>query len=276
LASVPLNLSPAAEPAAVLLDASALLKSGTVALLGACLAVGLVACQRERDISVRVSIPGPDSLETPAAGVGVIALPYDRDSVLASLEARAPIPRPPTAALESLFAKFRGPFTTYTSTTYAAGKLRDSLSLVRSQLDTLSRQAPQYRLLRRQLLLLSDSVAATNARAERARVALDRARAEFVSRSESLRARVRHWEDSTYRGYDSIVENLTQQRHQDAATDTTGPTGWAHFSLKPGKWWLYARAWDTSDPNAEWYWNVPVDDDTLLLSSRTGRRRPRY
>jgi hypothetical protein len=268
LASVPVNLSPAGEPAAALLN--------TWALLGACLAGGLVGCQREHDISVRVSIPGADSLETPAAGVGVIALPYDRDSVLASLEARAPIPRPPTAALESLFAKFRGPFTTYTSTTYAAGKLRDSISLVQRQLDTLSRQAPEYRVLQRQLLLLSSSAAAANARAERARVALDRARSEFVTRSESLRARVRHWEDSTYQGYDSIVENLTTQRHQDAATDTTGPTGWAHFSLRPGKWWLYARAWDTSDPNAEWYWNIPVEGDTLLLSSRTGRRRPRY
>jgi hypothetical protein len=248
----------------------------TWALLSACLAAGLAACKPDRAISVRVSIPGPDSLETPAAGVGVIALPYDRDSVLASLEARASAPRPPTAALESLFAKFRGPFTTYTSSTYAAGKLLDSLSQVRRQLDTVSRQAPQYRLLQRQVQLLSDSVAATNARATRARVELDRARSQFVSRSETLRARVRHWEDSTYRGYDSIVDNLTKQRHQDAATDTSGPTGWAHFSLGPGKWWLYARAWDTSDPNAEWYWNLPVDDDTLLLSSRTGRRRPRY
>jgi hypothetical protein len=276
LASVPVNLSPAAEPTAALLATSALLKAGGGALLGACLVAGLFACKRERDISVRVSIPGPDSLETPAAGVGVVALPYDRDSVLASLEARAPTPRPPTAALESLFAKFRGPFTAYTSTIYAAGKLRDSLSLVRKQWDMLSRQAPQYRLFHRRLLLLSDSVAAADARAERARLALDRARSEFVSRSESLRTRVRHWEDSTYRGYDSIVDNLTTRRHQDAATDTTGPTGWAHLSLGPGKWWLYARAWDTSDPNAEWYWNVPVDDDTLLLSSRTGRRRPRY
>jgi hypothetical protein len=149
---------------------------------------------------VRVSIPGQDSLETPAAGVGVIALPYDRDSVLASLEARAPTPRPPTAALESLFAKFRGPFTTYTNTSYAAGKRRDSLSQARRQLDTLSPQAPQYRLLQRQVQLLSDSVAATNARATRARVELDRARSQFVSRSETLRARGRDWEDSTYRG----------------------------------------------------------------------------
>jgi len=48
---------------------------------------GLVACERPRDVAVRVSIPGPDSVETPVTGVGLIALPYDRDSVLAALRA---------------------------------------------------------------------------------------------------------------------------------------------------------------------------------------------
>ena len=59
-------------------------------------------------------------------------------------------------------------------------------------------------------------------------------------------------------------------------TDTTDATGWAHFTLAPGTWWIYAQAWDTSDPNSQWYWNIPADRDTILLSSRTGRRRPRY
>jgi hypothetical protein len=236
----------------------------------------MMACGVEHKAAARVSIPGPDTLETPAAGVGVVALPYDRDSILASLEARARSPRPSTTALDSLFAKFRGPFISYTNLTYAAGRLADSLKQIQQQLDTISRQSPQYRALHGQWLQLHDSAATVNARAKRAGLALDRARADFLSRSESLRARVRQWEDSTYQGYDSIVENLTLRRHQEGSTDTTDATGWAHFSLGPGKWWLYARAWDTSDPNAEWYWNIPVDSDTLLLSSRTGRRRPRY
>jgi hypothetical protein len=245
-------------------------------LLLAALATGLAGCEGARDIAVRVSIPGPDSLETPAAGVGIIALPYDRDSVLASLEARAGTSRPHTAALDSLFARFRGPFTRYTSLTYAAGELRGSLGRLQTQLDSLPRESPQYRSLRARVRRLSDSLTAVESRAERARVVLDRARSEFLSRSESLRASVRQWEDSTYRGYDSIVENLSKARLREAATDTTGETGWARFSLAPGNWWFYARAWDTSDPNAEWYWNVPVTEDTILLSSRTGQRRPRY
>jgi hypothetical protein len=223
-----------------------------------------------------VSIPGLDSLETPAAGVGVIALPYDRDSVLASLEARARTPRPNTAGLDSLFARFRGPFTRYTRISYTATSLRDSLNVVQSKLDSLPAGSAERSALSDRVRRLSDSVSSAERSLERARRELDRARREFVSRSESLRTRVRQWEDSTYRGWDSIVQSLTTARGREAATDTTGQTGWAEFTLGPGPWWLYARAWDTSDPNAEWYWNVPVSEDTIFLSSRTGERRPRY
>ena len=239
-------------------------------------AVALAGCEREHDIAVRVSIPDADSRETPAAGVGVVALPYNRDSVLASLEASASTPRPQTAALDTLFARFRGPFTRYTSVAYAGSKLRDSLDLLRQELAATPRDSPQYRPLSARVGRMSDSLSTIETQVQLARRELDRARSRFVSRSESLRTVVRHWEDSTYRGYDSIVENLTNSSRREAATDTTGDTGWAHFTLAPGRWWLYARAWDTSDPNAEWYWNVPVEGDTVLLSSRTGQRRPRY
>jgi hypothetical protein len=236
----------------------------------------LTGCTTERTVAVRVSIPDAESLETPAAGVGVIALPYDRDSVLASLEARSGTPRPNTAALDSLFARFRGPFTRYTRLAYVETKLRDTLNVLRRERDDLPAGSPEHGTLSAQVRRLSDSLATAERSAERARADLDRARTEFLSRSETLRTRVRQWEDSTYRGWDSIIQSLTTARGREAATDTTGETGWAEFTLRPGKWWLYARAWDTSDPNAEWYWNVPVNEDTVLLSSRTGKRRPRY
>lgn len=227
-------------------------------------------------MAVRVSIPGPDTVETPASGVGVVALPYDRDSVLASLEARAASPRPHTAQMDTLFARFRGPFIAYTTTAYTAGKLRDSLAELQGRLDSLGRGAPQYQSLHARLSRLSDSLASIEIRGERARAVLSRARSDFVSRSERLRTTIRQWEDSTYRGWDSIVERLAKARGLEPATDTTDATGWARFTLAPGKWWIYARAWDTSDPNSEWYWNVPVNGDTVLLSSRTGHQRPRY
>jgi hypothetical protein len=237
---------------------------------------GLTGCERPRDVAVRVSIPGPDSVETPVSGVGLVALPYNRDSVLAALEASASTPRPDTTALDGLFRAFRVPFVIYTGTVQRTERLRDSLDALRTRLDSLPRNTPEYRELYAAFSRLNDSLTNTQQRVERARRELDRARAEFIDRSESLRSRIRHWEDSTYRGYDSITRDLARRRRHDPLTDTTGGDGWARFRLPPGEWWIYGRSWDATDPNAEWYWNLPVTGDTLLLSSRTGRQRRRY
>ena len=225
---------------------------------------------------MRVSIPGLDSVETPAAGVGVVALPYDRDSLRRELEARASTPRPPTAPLESLFAAFRGPFTRYSSTSYRLNKLRDSLADTKTVLDTLPRAAPSYADARGVYSRLNDSLAATEARAERARAQLDSARRDFVRRSDTLRQRMRQWEDSTYQGWDSVVRGIALRTGHEPVTDTTGADGWARLKLMPGAWWIYAQSWDAGDPNATWYWNVPVTGDTVLLSSRNARRRPKF
>jgi hypothetical protein len=237
---------------------------------------GLPACERPRDVAVRVSIPGPDSVETPVTGVGLVALPYDRDSVLADVEAKAVSPHPDTTALDSLFRAFQGPFVSYTASVQRVERLRDSLDRLRSRLDSAARNTPEYREQYAAFSRLDDSLATLRRASERARQSLDRARADFAERGDTLRARIRHWEDSTYRGYDSITRNLAARRRQDPRTDTTGADGWANFTLPAGDWWIYGRSWDATDPNAEWYWNLPVTDDTMLLSSRTGRQRRRY
>jgi hypothetical protein len=248
-----------------------------VSRLGLLLLLTLFACDRGRAVAVRVSIPGPDSVDAPVAGLGLVALPYDRDSVLRALEGRARTPRPPTEALDTLFRGFREPFAAYTRAAFEAGKLRESLATLKRALDSLPRNAPEYRELYRRFARQSDSLAAIESREKTAQTALAAARGRFVNRSESLRLRVRHWEDSTYEGYDSIVRALVAARHAEPVTDTTGPTGWATVRLRGrGPWWIYARSWDATDPNAEWYWNVPVRGDTVLLDRRTGVRRPKY
>jgi hypothetical protein len=245
-------------------------------LAAALLAAANVACEGPRDVAVRVSIPGPDSAETPVSAIGLVALPYDRDSVLAALEAAGGGSRPGTAELDSLYREFRGPFNAYSRATLRASALSDSLAEVKTRLDSLPRNAPDYGKLYAVFERLSDSSAAARRTVEAARATLDRARATFVPRSDSLRARIAQWEDSTYRGYDSIVRNLASRRRQDPLTDTTDARGWANFRLGPGRWWIYGQSWDAADPNAMWYWNVPAEGDTVLLSSRTGKRRPRY
>jgi hypothetical protein len=236
----------------------------------------LLGCKSSREVAVRVSIPSPDGVETPASGVGVVALPYDRDSVLARLNARASRPRPHTREMDTLFARFRGPFVAYTAVTYTAGTLRDTLAKLRAAGDSLKPDAPNYPALHTAIARLSDSLKRVEQREQKARTELSAARAAFVQRSEKLRADIRQWEDSTYSGWDSIVADLVKTRGLEPVTDTTDATGWARFSLPSGKWWINARAWDTEDPNSEWYWNVPLTSDTVLLSSQTGKKQPRY
>jgi hypothetical protein len=245
-------------------------------LAAAASAVAVTACERPRTVAVRVSIPGPDSVETPVTGIGLVALPYDRDSVLGALARTARTPHPDTTELQRLFREFRGPFTAYTAAAFAAGQLRDTLERLKTRLDSMPRGSAEYRERYAEFGRLTDSLTALQRRSEERRSELDRARAAFVERSESLRAAIRHWEDSTYLGYDSITNALAAGRRREPVTDTTGADGWAHFSLRGGPWWIYGRSWDATDPNAEWYWNVPADQDTILLSSRTGRQRPRY
>jgi hypothetical protein len=235
-----------------------------------------LGCKSSREVSVRVSIPSPDGVETPASGVGVVALPYDRDSVLASLDARASRPRPHTREMDTLFARFRGPFLAYTAVTYTATRLRDTLTQLRTAGDSLKPEAPDYQRVHTAIARLSDSLNRVEQRQKKARAELGVARAAFVQRSDKLRADIRQWEDSTYGGWDSIVANLVKTSGLEPATDTTDATGWAHFKLSTGKWWIHARAWDTEDPNSEWYWNLPLTTDTVLLSSRTGKKQPRY
>ncbi|HET8623017.1 MAG TPA: hypothetical protein VFM14_05605 [Gemmatimonadales bacterium] len=240
------------------------------------LLLALAGCEASRETVVRVVIPGPDSVPTPVSGLGLVALPYDRDSVLRALEARARSPRPNTDQLDSLFGQFRGPFAAYSRAAFDAGRLRDTLAKLKSRLDSLPRNAPEYRQLYGEFARLTGELGAAEQREAETRKGLDAARGTFVSKSDPLRTRVRAWEDTTYRGYDSIVRELTERARRPHAADTTDATGHASLTLVGSPWWIYARSWDATDPNSEWYWNVPVTGDTVVLDARTGRRRPRY
>lgn len=218
-------------------------------------------------------MPRLDGTEAPVPGLGLVVLPYDRDSVLAALEARG-TPRPHTRELDSLFALWREPFLRFARASYRTQQLRDSLTRLRLRLDSLPRNAPEYPALYHQFGSLTDSLKAANDSTEPARIQLDRKRAVVLPRIDSLRRLVTTWENSTFRNYDSIVKALAGTSEPIAAT--TGPDGQATIELPKGRWWVYAWAWDEGDPYSRWYWNVPVEGHTVVLDSRTGRKRPQY
>lgn len=239
------------------------------------LLVVLAACEHSQ-IRVRAEIPGSDGMLEPASGLALVALPYDRDSILAAFEAAAATPRPRPRALDSLIDQFREPFVSYTRLALAAERWRDTLDLLRRRLDSLPRGAAAYRTLYADFARRADSLAALQRGAEDAHRRLDAARRDVVPRIDSLRRAVARWEDSTFRSYDDTVRALRRRIGRPVVSDTTGPDGTTLVVLPRGPWWIYARAWDVNDPYAYWYWNVPVRGDTVVLTPANAVHRLRY
>jgi len=236
----------------------------------------LAACQSTTRVHVRALIPAADGRIEPAPGVALVALPYDRDSIIAALTAKAAVPRPDVASLDSLFTRFQRPFAAYAVSAERVTQLQDSLGRIKQALDSLPRESPAYRMQYGSFVTLGTERAAAERQRDSLQRALTKARAAFDARSDSTRMALRAWEDSTYRDYEKITQQLSRDAGRQPATDTTGADGRATLVLRKGRWWIYARSWDALDPNAEWYWNVPVRGDSISLSPDNARRRPRY
>jgi hypothetical protein len=238
--------------------------------------LGLAACSGPRRVDVQVVLPGRDGAPVPAPGVALIALPYDRDSVIAALEARAATPRPSTALLDSLFARFRDAYSAFATADADLRALQDSQAVAARRIEGLDRKSPAYREGYTAVTVLARRRAEAESRLAAADARKQAARAAFGPAADSVRQALKGWEDSTYRDYERTTEDLARRSRVEPVTDTTGEDGHVTLSLKPSRWWIYARSWDVDDPNAEWYWNVPVTGDSLILSAANGRRRPRY
>ena len=110
-----------------------------------------------------------------------------------------------------------------------------------------------------------------------ARARLEAMRAASEGRLAALRAAERAWRDTAYRTYDSVTFALTKRLARDPFADTTDQHGVARIApSRSGPWWVTATAWDAADPNAEWYWNLPLTGDTVRLSAANARHRRRY
>jgi hypothetical protein len=215
-------------------------------------------------------------VDAPLEHLALVALPYDRDSVIAALEARYPRPAPITRRLDSLFQEFRGPFTTYAREAYRVQSLEARLGRLKLRMDSLSRASPLYDSLYRAFAVGSDSLAAARRRKDATQNQLAVTRNQLGPAMDSLHRQMAQWKDSAYRGYDSITKALGSGLGREPLSDSTGRNGTASLRLPRGDWWIYARSWDPWDPNREWYWNVKVTSDRVVLDRASGRQIPRY
>lgn len=239
-------------------------------------ALTLAACTRGREVQVEVAIPGPDSVDAPVAHIQLIALPYDRDSILKALQGDRLRPEPLTTTLDSLYTRFRKPFGVYALRAYQVQTLSRNQAYLRQQLDSLTRNAPGYDSLYRAFTRYVDTILTVRKLRDVAQDELAIARIDLGPTIDSLRKIMIRWEDSTYHGYDSVTKALGGGIGREPFADSTGANGKVTLKLPIGNWWIYARSWDAWDPHSEWYWNVPVTSERVVLDRTTGHRRPRY
>jgi hypothetical protein len=239
------------------------------------LALVLAACGG-REVRVDVAIPGPDSVDAPVANLPLIVLSYDRDSIISLLEAKATAPTGIKQRLDTLFHAFQKPFHAYVTASLAVTRTQDSLARLKVRLDSMPRSAPDYAFLYRRFNTLSDSLADLAKRRDAAQLQLKKARDTLAAPIDSLRELMSRWQDSTYKGYDSIVDRLNNVVGRQPIPDTTGADGSVTIRLPNGDWWVYARSWVADDPNAEWYWNIPIRSGKIVLDRTTGKRQARY
>ena len=214
--------------------------------LSSFIALALGAC-RGGDVIIEAAIPDETGALTPLAGARLVLLPYDRDSLIQVLENRAPSARPSSARLDSLLRLIPGAVQRVSARECRAAPA-----------STDSPRAARCRIPR--------SVPARSCGATRDRL---------EPSIDSERNRIRAWEDTALRAYDSIGGQLVRRSLRDAIVDSTRGSGRTRVKLKGGEWWVTARAVNVQDPNREWYWNVRVTGDTVRLTPRTGRARPR-
>ncbi len=233
------------------------------------------ACGR-RGTTIQVEVPDLDGRLTPVARLPIVVLPYDRDSLLAALEAAAGSPRPDTAALDSLFTVVRGPFNALLRAESHAAAVRDSLAHLRDRLEREARNSAAYRTGYRSFAALADSLARAEQRIAKAQDVLSAAEHQAGPRLGRLRQAVTRWEDSTLRSYDSLTAARARQLGRRPVQAQTGADGAVTLRLPQGMWWVYSRAPQVGNPYAGWYWNRMITADSVKLSPATGRLRPCY
>ncbi len=139
-------------------------------------------------------------------------------------------PRPHRPRLRSDWTRCFAPSRCRSTRTYATSlavtRAQDSLAASRAVSTPLPRSAPDYAWLYGRFSALSDyasRVAPSGATGPGG--SSSRARDTLASPIDSLRGLMSRWQDSTYRGYESIVDRLNNVIGRQPIPDTTGADG---------------------------------------------------
>jgi hypothetical protein len=238
----------------------------------------LVACQGDVVVQARVAANEGDEPKA-LANLPVRLLPYDRDVIFDSLEAAYPEPEPqvPDSVLR-LREEMIAAQAAWQRAEARWNEVRDSMRLIRDQMEQLSRTSPQYRVL----YLDFDRLEAEERQINRVREAefarYDRLQKQLAAQLREIRLKQEAWADRAFAPVDSIIAARLKALGREEVSDTTDASGSIRVKVPKGQWWVYARY---SLANEELYWNVPVEvtggePQVVELTRQNAEVRPRY
>ena len=226
-------------------------------------ALAAAACgPAEVVVSMEVQVDDPaggEAITRALSEVEVRLLPYDRDAVFDSIAAAHPTPEP--AIPPELLAAREGVRSAQAELEQAqlrVNSLRDTLQVLGTALEPLSRSSAEYVLLFRDFTELESRLPAAERQADRAFARFDSLQRGTIRASDSVRILQQNWGDEAFGDVPTIFAAKVAASGLDVAVDTTNAEGVASRSLRvrPGRYWVHARY---ELPYVELYWNVPVD-----------------
>jgi len=231
------------------------------------------------DVVVQAQLEGEGGGEpTILANLPVRLLPYDRDVLFDSLAAAYPVPEPtvPDSVLQ-MREQMLAAQAEWQRNEARWNEVRDSMRVIREQMDQLSRASAQYRVLYREFERLEDEERRTNRAREAAFARMSSLQSQLTAQLEEFRLKKQAWEDEAFAPLDSIIPALLKSLGREVVADTTDASGTVRVKVPKGRWWVHARY---ALPNEELYWNVPVEvagGDPLVvqLTRQNAEVRPR-
>lgn len=202
----------------------------------------------------------------PADDLEIQFLPFDRDSLFATIMARAATPEPTIPAdLEEASEAERGLRDEWSTAEADWNNVRDAMRSITTRLEGLDDRSREYRELFDEFGDLEDREQVLNRRRQAAFDAFNEMQQANQQRVDSICIVIDSWEEMAFAGYGDIESDLLTALGREVVTDTTDADGVATVPVSGGPWWIHTRM---NTAAGELYWNLRIDEassDTVRL-----------
>ena len=180
--------------------------------------------------------------------------PFDRDAIFDSLTASAARPEPaiPDSVLDAQ-NQVAIAQQAWRDTEARWNVLRDTLRVLLDELDGMSRQQGQYRVLFNEFQDLEDEYADVEDERDTAFEDFTSLQAASLAAAQEIRLLREQWADEAYVDVGEVMIAHERASGLEVLYDTTDASGIAEFEAKAGAYWVTARY---ELPYTELYWNV--------------------